>query len=244
MSGLLESYEAERADFERLISAIRKVQAAQIENLRSHEWLVEVIREIGLVPIPESGRTYASEAEFLNSSQQGLIQIPQEYARLLLLLAGQRVRTYLEIGCFNGASACLAAAYLQRFEPDFRATTIDIFPAFVFYSEIRDLVPLEYVVGKTSYDFRGREFDALFIDGDHSFEWAHADYQNCGRAARVCALHDVNNEPYRGLPFGGVPAVWELIKRNEQGSGAEIVEIFAHPEGEDLLGIGVRIRAV
>jgi SAM-dependent methyltransferase len=239
MSELLEAYEAERADFERVIAAVRKVQAATLEDLRSVDWVVDVIREIGLVPIPEAGRTYADEAEYLNSSQQGLIQIPREFARWLVLLSEQRVKSYLEIGCFNGASATLAAAYLQRFEPEFRATSIDIFPGFVFHGAIKDLVPLEYVVGKTSYDFRGQEFDAVFIDGDHSFEWAHADYENCGKAARVCGLHDVNNAPYRELVMGGVPGMWELIKAREHG---EMVEIFEHPEGEELLGIGVRIR--
>ena len=239
MSDALEAYEIEHADFGRVIAGIRRIQAATFDALRSLEWLLETIREVGLVPIPDAEITYEGESDFLNSSQQGLIQLPREFARWLLLLAEQRPATYLEIGTFNGATASLAAAYLQRFNPVFSATTIDVWPAFVFHHEVRPLIPLRYVVGKTSFDFAGERFDAVFIDGDHSFEWAWADYQNVGRAAKVCGLHDVNNAPYRDLTMGGVCGVWDLIKRDEAGAGIAFTEIFAHPSRQ-IMGIGVR----
>ncbi len=240
MSDPLEAYEIERADFARVLLGIRKIQAASLDELRSLEWLLDTIRAVGLVPIPDAETTYEGETDWLNSSQQGLIQLPREFARWLLLLAEHRPATYLEIGCFNGASASLAAAYLQRFNPAFRATTIDLWPAFVFFPEVRGLVPLRYVVGKTSFDFAGEIFDAVFIDGDHTFEWAWADYQNVGRAAKLCALHDVNNAPYRDFTMGGVCGVWDLLKRAETGPGIAFTEIFGHPSRE-IMGIGVRV---
>ena len=241
MSAALEAYEIERADFARVITGIGKIQAATLDDLRSLEWLLEMIREVGLVPIPEAAMTYEGEGDCLNPSQQGLIQLPREFARWLLLLSEFQPATYLEIGCFNGASASLAAAYLQRFNPAFSATTIDVWPVFVFYHEVRDLIPLRYVVGKTSFDFAAERFDAVFIDGDHSFEWAWADFQNVGRAAKICGLHDVNNAPYHDLAMGGVCGVWELLKRDEAGEGVTFTEIFEHPSRE-IMGIGVRIR--
>ena len=236
----LDAYEIERADFARVVAGVRKMQAASLDELRSLDWLLDTIRAVGLVPIPDWESTYEGETDALNSSQQGLIQLPREFARWLLLLAEHRPATYLEIGSFNGASASLAAAYLQRFNPAFHATTIDVWPAFVFFHEVRNLIPLRYVVGKTSFDFSGEHFDAVFIDGDHSFEWAWADFQNVGRAAKVCALHDVNNAPYRELAMGGVCGVWEKIKRDEMGLGVEFTEIFEHPSRE-IMGIGVRV---
>jgi SAM-dependent methyltransferase len=241
MSDPLEAYDIERADFERVLDGIRAIQRASLDELRSLDWLVAMIREVGLVPIPEAEATYEGEQDFINASQQGLIQLPREFARWLLLAGERRPATYLEIGCFNGATASLAAAYLQHFNPAFAATTIDVWPGFVFHHLVRDLIPLTYVVGKTSYDFRDRTFDAVFIDGDHSFDWAWADYQNVGRAAPVCALHDVRNAPYRDLPMGGVCGVWELLRR-EEAAGAEFVEIFEHPSRE-IMGIGVRLRS-
>jgi hypothetical protein len=211
-----------------------------MDSLRSLDWLVDVIREVGLVQIPEAERTYALEAEHLNGSMQGVIQLPREFATYLLFLGNERPASYLEIGTFTGATACIASAYLQRFRSDFRGVTVDIYPGFVFWEEARPLVPwLQYEVGKTSFAFQDQTFDTVFIDGDHSFEWAWADYRNVGRKARICALHDVNNAPYRDLPMGGVPAVWELIKRSEPN--ASYTEIFEHPT-EDLLGIGIRVH--
>lgn len=238
MTSPLDAYNVERADFQHVLDAIQKIRAASEEDLASLDWLTGLIREVGLVAIAESVENYEGEEDHVNASQQGVIQRPREFARCLHLFAAQRPASYLEIGCFNGATASLATAYLQRFNPALRATTIDLWPTFIFHSLVRDLLPLRYCVGKISHDFAGERFDAVFIDGDHTFEWAWADYQNVGRTARICALHDVNHAPYRELQAGGVPAVWELIKRDE---GGEFIEIFDHP-ARDIMGIGVRIR--
>lgn len=241
MMPLLESFDAERADFERVLDGVRSIQAASMDQLRSRDWIIQVIREIGLVPIPEADLTFEGHEDFVNGTQQGLIQIPGEFAQWLLLLGEISPASYLEIGCFNGATALVAGAYLRRFVPDARVVTCDVFPAFVFHEQAMAVLPHEYVVGQTSYYFRDQPFEAVFIDGDHSFEWAWADYVNVGRKAKVCALHDVNNGPYRDLPLGGVCAVWDHLKRSEDGPGIEFREYFEHPSA-DIMGIGVRLR--
>lgn len=241
-SPLLEAYEVERSDFQRVLDGIESIKRASHDQLQSLPWLLQVIRGVGVVPIPEAEITYEGEEDWLNASQQGLIQLPREFAKYLLVLAVHRPETYLEIGCFNGAAACLATAYLHRFNPELKAVTVDVWPTFVFHHLVADLIPLEYVVNRTSYDFRGRAFDAVFIDGDHSFDWAWADYQNVGRQAKICAFHDVNNAPYRDMPMGGVCGVWELLKVEKQpGSSVETVEIFEHPS-RAIMGIGVRLQ--
>jgi hypothetical protein len=235
---LLEGYNVERADFERVLNGARAIASATDEQLQSIDWLVGMIREVGLVPIPESEITYEGEQDYINGTQQGLIQVPREFASWLTVLGEHRPNSYLEIGCFNGATATIAGAYLRRFVPEARIVTCDVFPAFVFYEEARKLVPLEYEVGRTSYDFRSQSFEAVFIDGDHSFEWAWADYVNVGRSARICALHDVNNSPYREMNLGGVCAVWQKVKETE---GGNFLEFFEHPSRE-IMGIGVRLK--
>ena len=239
----LEAYDIERKDFLKVLHAIREIRAAALDELRDFDWLVGVLRRVGLVPIPEYGVVYEGEEDFVNASQQGLIQLPREFARYLILLSGHRIGRYLEIGCFNGATACVATAYLERFNPGLEATTLDLWPAFIFHDEVRELLPLRYVVGQTSFAFRdSAPFDAVFIDGDHSFDWAWADYQSVGRAARICALHDIRNAPYLELPLGGVCGAWELMRRHEAGTGSEFIELSEHPS-HDVMGIGVRILA-
>lgn len=241
MSPALQAYDIERADFARVVAGVQRIRGATQAELDSLDWLVGTIRDVGLAPIPEAAIAYEGEEDFLNASQQGVVQLPREFARWLQLAASHRPARYLEIGCFNGSTASLAAAYLARFNPAFEALSIDIWPGFVFYREVRDLIPLRYEVGRTSFDLRGERFDVVFIDGDHSFDWAWADYENVGRAAPVCAFHDVNNAPYRDLPMGGVCGAWELLKREESTPDVTFTEIFEHPSRE-LLGIGVRER--
>lgn len=242
VSTYLSDFAAERADFDRVLAGMRSLQQATQEQLASVDWLVGVIREVGLVPIPEAHATYLGEGDYINGTQQGLIQLPYEFARWLVLLGEKKPASYLEIGTFNGATACLASAYLRRFVPDARVVTCDIFPAFIFHGEASAVSPIEYLVGRTSFDLRSESFDAVFIDGDHSFEWAWADYVNVGRSAKLCALHDVNNAPYREMHLGGVCGVWDRLKTAENGPGIEWREFFEHPKS-DIMGIGVRLRA-
>jgi len=220
---------------------MRALQQASPAQLASLDWLVGLIREVGLVPIPEAHTTYGGEEDYINGAQQGLIQLPREFARWLLLLGEHKPASYLEIGTFNGATACLAGAYLRRFVPNARVVTCDVFPAFIFHELAHAVSPLEYAVGRTSFDFRTETFEAVFIDGDHSFEWAWADYVNVGRPARLCALHDVNNAPYREMHLGGVCGVWDRLKSSEAGPHIELHEFFDHPTAE-IMGLGIRIR--
>jgi protein-L-isoaspartate O-methyltransferase len=237
----LEFYDAERADFELVLKAIGKVQRASDAAVRDLDWVHEWVCSVGLAPLHPAEEAYADKAELMNASHQGIVQYPIEFARWLRLLADHRIASYLEIGCANGATACLAAAYLHRLNPALRAITVDLMPLFIFHHLVRDLIPLEYRVGVTSYAFRDQPFDAVFIDADHSFYWAWADYQNVGRSARVCGMHDVKSVAYyESHQVGGVTAVWELIKREEGGEGIRFEEIAEHPA--DVFGIGVRLR--
>jgi len=238
----VDAYDAERADFEHVLQAIRRFQAATVENLHDLDWVKAVVGSVGLAILFPAEVIYADEADLMNASHQGITQYPREFARWLLLLGATPVNSYLEIGCYNGATACLATAYLHRLNPALRAITVDTVPWFFFHELVRDLIPLEYHAGKTSYDFRAEAFDAVFIDGDHSFPWAIADFRNVGEAARICGIHDVNSRYFlENEALGGVTGAWEVIKRDTRGPGIEFVELFDHPA--EHFGIGVRIRS-
>ena len=237
----LESYDAERRDFDLVLAAIRRAHSASPTDLENLDWIEEWVSAVGLGNLPAFEDAYLDKAHLVNGSHQGIVQYPREFARWLRFLAEHRASSYLEIGCYNGATACLATAYLHRFNPAFRASTIDLYPWFLFHHLVRDLIPLEYCVGATSFQFRTQAFDAVFIDADHGFPWAWADYENAGRAARITGLHDIRSQHYyENEELGGVTAVWELIKRDEGGPGITFHEIAEHPA--KMFGIGIRIR--
>jgi hypothetical protein len=237
----LEAYDAERSDFERVLDAIRQFQAAPVAKLHDVEWVYTVVCSAGLAILFPPEEIYADEAHLVNASHQGITQYPREFARWLLLLGDAAVNSYLEIGCYNGATACLATAYLHRLNPALRAVTIDTTPWFFFHPLVRDLIPLEYHAGRTSFDFRTETFDAVFIDADHSFPWALADFRNAGERARLCGIHDVKSRYFfESEQLGGVTAAWELLKRDFGGPGIEFIELFDHPA--EYFGIGVRVR--
>jgi SAM-dependent methyltransferase len=239
----LEALAAEEADFSRLLAAVERIRSASEAELHELEWLHEMVCSVGVAMLEPVDETYQDMAHLVCGSHQGISQYPREFARWLHLLGEVRPATYLEIGTFNGNTASLAAAYLQRIEPAARVVTIDLFPSFLFYDRVRERLPLEYRVGVNSFALREEKFDAVFIDGDHSFDWAWADYVNVGRAARLCGMHDVCSEFYHDSEaYGGVTAAWEFIRHREGGAGIEFREVSDHPAG-DRFGIGVRLRA-
>ena len=81
----------------------------------------------------------------------------------------------------------------------------------------------------------GQPLDALFIDGDDSYEGVRADFERYGRLVRsggIIALHDVN-EDFRtkhGIETpsisGDVPRFWRELKERHRTGGA-----IADPEG-------------
>jgi predicted O-methyltransferase YrrM len=88
----------------------------------------------------------------------------------------------------------------------------------------------------------GKPLDALFIDGDHSYDGVRTDFERYGRLVRsggIIALHDVN-EDFRtrhGIETqsfsGEVPRFWRELKERHRTE-----ELIADPE-QDGFGIGL-----
>jgi len=144
-------------------------------------------------------------------SRLRLIQFPVEFARLLVLAAGQQVTSYLEIGTSTGGSFMTADAYLR--------TAVQNYQVSVGYdraSKLRDFDEYKAVV--KSIEFRhqsskhislGEErYGLALIDARHLEHWVWHDYQKVKNHARLIAFHDI------ALEGATVAPAWERIKKD------------------------------
>jgi hypothetical protein len=107
---------------------------------------------------------------------------------------------------------------------------IDTANNFQAHARVREMLNLTFHIPATSDDFAGKAFDVVFIDGDHSYEWAKRDYDNLGRhARRLCAFHDIHGQEY--IPQnGGVFRFWRELRATVPFDAAMLEIAHAPPQ--------------
>lgn len=228
------------------MQTIRVFGSASLADLENLSWVSEHVRYTGLSF--DERLLYGTDNQHMNGGTAGLYQIPMQLARCLLQLRSYRISSIIDIGTFSGWTITLITAYLARFNPQLRVITVDIEELFDMYSSVRELLPIEYHIGKTSNDFRNRRYDLAIIDADHSYQSCAADYEAVGRAAAVCFLHDINDKFVKSPSAnnGGVPRLWgEIVSKEFWRKSlfpSEIFEYLDHSAGDHIMGIGLVAR--
>ena len=179
----------------------------------------------------------------------------KEFQQFLDLIRTEKVRSYLEIGARHGGSF---NAVMRSLPPVSTGVAVDL-PGVAWGRDDSESV-LRRVVSDLCRDGYGAElllgssrdsaiidavaqhapFDAVFIDGDHSYEGVREDWINYGNLARIVALHDIagDNVVTKRTPIRvEVPRLWHEIRSEAIGAVHEFVTDARH------WGIGVIVRS-
>jgi hypothetical protein len=189
-----------------------------------------LIRVVGIVQWGNLG----DDDKWKNQSPDipGIYQTPGQLAPALVYLSRFNLNLYAEVGVFHGANFVFVSEYLRRFNPGVRCLGID--PTDYPHPEIRELIASEGWMSyekKTSDDFKGRRFDLVFIDGDHENGWPARDWQNLGKAAGICMIHDIQ-EP-------SCPECIELWNSVKNTKGKLAVEFTDNAAAVSQQGTGI-----
>jgi predicted O-methyltransferase YrrM len=136
--------------------------------------------------------------DIVNSHPQVTQQVREELVDFLKLLLGNNTKTMLQIGLGHWASTHFILSLLLE-----HMTTVEYDSQFIErYSPEMDGEFERIIQGDSTVvhsDIDG-QFDALFIDGNHSYEYVKKDLENYWDKVRpggIVALHDVNFEGER-----------------------------------------------
>ena len=181
----------------------------------------------------------SSNPDYFNCDKKSLgglklQQVPEEFAELLLILKGKKVKRYMELGIGNGGSFFLSCFFMGASLQS--AVAVDNLAygdqigqskeevegfimrakAYVDSNNIRFVQKstddyfemLNTVKAKTMYD-------VAFIDADHSYEGAKRDYVNVLNyvsPGSIIIFHDIAS-----AACPGIFQLWDEVKRNHAG---------------------------
>ncbi len=232
---------------ERLDNMVRwLLYSSSIEDLRNVDMVSQKIGECGLVwearraLADGSMSIYGDDHVYMLSREEtlqgqyhnGLWQTPGQLAGALVHLSSQNIDSFVEIGTYAGWTCTVIVAYLMRFGLN-SAYTYDVEQ---FCSPLTQTIwknhnmPLVYLLNEP---IPPGDYDLIFIDGNHEYPYVKADYEMYKSRARMLMFHDIND-----AYCPGVRQIWKEIKTLDP-KHPFFVEFTQHPNGFELMGIGI-----
>lgn len=195
-------------DTKRQRQVIEKIIHATDEEIHDMQFLLDRIYEFGIVPMAWLQETDSSPIY----TENGMIQVPGEFAGFCHFLLEQDIRTAMEVGVYRGRSSYFICAVLYRKCPELVYDMVDIEDYLDEFEEFQKVLPcLHKCIPNTSADFIGKQYDFVFIDADHSYDGSMQDYLNVGQyAKKIVCFHDIYAHEYDSLK-GGTVRTWNEI---------------------------------
>jgi len=222
------------------------IRSADRTKLDSQDYLQQIIIRCGF-----NNEILEEQPSVVRENGGGLRiwQYPSQFARFLTDVVNRyAIRSYLEIGCRWGGTFILMSEYLRLLNgSNVKTVAVDI---------IRPDVVIDYCEGQENSSFlqlnstseaygvfiADKNFDMIFIDGDHSYEGVKADYEMNKCNGNMFVFHDITNSACMG-----VNRFWnELCETaKEEFIFYEFTEQYAEVYAKRqraYLGIGVAVR--
>jgi len=199
-----------------------------VEALKEPEVVANLVRAFGIVQWGPPA--FGDDEIFKNEHNHmaGIYQTPDQIGKALVYLSDFEINSYCEIGVFQGGNFLFVSEYLRRFNPKIKCLGID--PTPYLNQEIIEAMDGSFMtfLSATSDQIAKKQFDLVLIDGEHTGDWVKRDYENVGRFAKICMIHDVQE-----FSCPDVVEYWNEIKTKES------VTFLDYTSGNPSQGIGV-----
>jgi hypothetical protein len=231
----------------RLLQCVELMLSSSISDLKNVDYITEIIQKTGLTYDSRGKYLYGHDYKYMlpaitatKKGNQlrgigGFWQTPQQIAEAIVYLSNFNIKTFIEVGTWQGWTSSIIMAYLSRFNSPLKGLTIDPNNQFKARKLIKNILPLRYKQA-TSRKLRGNHFDLCFIDGNHKYNYVKQDFENLGKFADICMFHDINHESAHG--YLGVKKYWDELKTKNKND-YKFTEFLYHSEGKNVMGIGI-----
>ena len=216
----------------RQIGVIKEILNADDHEVSDFDWMLKKIMEYGIFCFRKDWYEFP---DYLEWNVYGLQQVPEEFADFCISLPGLDIRSAIEIGVYRGRSSYFMSAVLMRNNPELQYFMVDIADRLNFFETFQSVIPsLRKAIPSTSEDYRGKTFEFVFIDADHSYDASIKDFENVGQySSVVIGFHDIYAHEYDD-ENGGTVRMWKEVLSRTMGKRHRIFSKYP----DRWMGIG------
>jgi cephalosporin hydroxylase len=165
-------------------------------------------------------------------------QYPSQFSKYLIYISKLNIKSYVEIGCHKGGTLIITVEYLSRFTNLDNVLCVDNWPR----SQIKKYCKqknFSYNVcssqdKKFQKKFLEKQWDLVFIDGNHSYDSVELDYELAKQSSKYIVLHDICNDL-----CPGVKKFWQKIKNNKCKEWKNQYKEIKDKYQKKIMGIGL-----